>query len=320
MQGLGTLPGGNNYSIANGVSADGHFVVGRSKTANGQEAFIWDNINEMQGLGDLPGGTNWSEATSISADGHVVVGSSSSANDFASGGEAFIWDKVYGMRGLGDLLPEGSTTMGSHATDVSSDGLIVVGYSYSNYAYGLTYEAFLWNNVDGMRGLGFLHDGATGTYAYGVSGDGHTIVGRSTYDFVTEAFIWKEANGMRSIKEVLINDYGLDLNGWLLEVATDISTDGMTIVGYGTNPDGITEAWIAILNPLATTDSDTDGAPNNLDNCPCKANIDQIDSDNDGIGDTCTAHYFEGDFDKDCDVDADDLNTFTKKFGSIGSP
>ncbi len=54
---------------------------------------------------------------------------------------------------------------------------------------------------------------------------------------------------MRNLKQVLENDYGLDLTGWTLTYAGDISSDGNVIVGVGTNPDGDTEGWIAVLDP-----------------------------------------------------------------------
>jgi len=57
---------------------------------------------------------------------------------------------------------------------------------------------------------------------------------------------------MRSLKEVLTNDYGLDLTGWTLEHANGISADGRTIVGKGFNPSGRLEAWMAVI-PEPTT-------------------------------------------------------------------
>ena len=61
-----------------------------------------------------------------------------------------------------------------------------------------------------------------------------------------EAFIWDQANGMRELDEVL-TALGLDLTDWTLAEARGISSDGLTIVGFGINPDGDTEAWMATI-------------------------------------------------------------------------
>jgi hypothetical protein len=52
---------------------------------------------------------------------------------------------------------------------------------------------------------------------------------------------------MRSLRDVLVDDYSLDLVGWQLSSARGISADGSTIVGYGINPSGQYEAWIAVI-------------------------------------------------------------------------
>ncbi len=57
---------------------------------------------------------------------------------------------------------------------------------------------------------------------------------------------------MRSLHDMLTDDFGLDLTGWTLSEAWNISDDGLTIVGYGNNPDGYTEAWIATVPEPAT--------------------------------------------------------------------
>ena len=77
--------------------------------------------------------------------------------------------------------------------------------------------------------------------------DGLIVVGRAVpliggY----HAFVWDEISGMRDVKTVLI-DFGLDLTGWSLTDATGISANGNTIVGFGINPDGNKEAWIATI-------------------------------------------------------------------------
>jgi hypothetical protein len=53
-----------------------------------------------------------------------------------------------------------------------------------------------------------------------------------------------------------------------------------------------------------TIDTDGDGVPNYIDNCPSKPNTDQADDDNDKIGDVCDAN--KGDKDNDGIIDAID--------------
>ena len=132
FMGLGDLEGGNFFSQANAVSADGSVVVGTGVSASFEEAFRWTDAG-MVGLGGLTGGNNFfgSRATGVSADGSVVVGRGSSA----SGSEAFIWDEDAGMRSLQQLLiAEYGLELSlmdwilSEATGISADGRSIVGY------------------------------------------------------------------------------------------------------------------------------------------------------------------------------------------------
>ena len=52
---------------------------------------------------------------------------------------------------------------------------------------------------------------------------------------------------MRRLHDVLVDEFGLDLAGWTLTGANDISDGGRVIVGDGINPSGDPEAWMAIL-------------------------------------------------------------------------
>ncbi len=82
--GLGDLAGGDFYSSAYGVSADGSVVVGTGTSATGIEAFIWDGVNGMRnlqtvlvddyGLGAALAGWTLIGAQGISADGSSIVG------------------------------------------------------------------------------------------------------------------------------------------------------------------------------------------------------------------------------------------------------
>jgi hypothetical protein len=97
-----------------------------------------------------------------------------------------------------------------------------------------------------MVGLGDLPGGDFFSAATSSSADGSVVVGAATSSTGSEAFAWDETNGMRAVRQILI-DQGIDMTGWDLAQANGISADGLTIVGYGTNPLGFNEAWIATI-------------------------------------------------------------------------
>lgn len=282
---LGDLPDGANYNSATSVSADGSKVVGRANTYSTVygKGFIWDATNgiaelsdfaggaafdsaagissdgtkiagyshpdgltqarlrdapnmTITDLGDLPGGTVFSLATGISADGSAVIG----VTDAYFGQHAMVWTATTGMVGIGDL-PGGA--YGSRANGVSADGSIVVGYAEA--AAGQ--EAFIWDATHLVVSLGELPGGIHGSRAEAVSADGSVVVGGSYTGFGYTAFVWTEADGMESLS-TLLDEQGADVFGWQLGSANGISADGQTIVGYGTNPSGQTEAFIATLD------------------------------------------------------------------------
>ena len=230
MIGLGDLLGGQFESHALNVSSDGSVIVGYGSSVSGEEAFRWE-AGVMSGLGDLPGGKFESRACDVSSDGSIVVGYGHST----TGPEAFRW-KTYIMTGLGDL-PGGD--FNSKALGMSADGSVVVGESLTVSGW----EAFLWEDGE-MIGLGDLPGGQFQSCAYSVSADGSVVVGMGYSDSGTEAFIWDADKGMRRLQDVLVGDLGLDLTGWTLRYACDISDDGLTIVGWGINPEGNREGWI----------------------------------------------------------------------------
>jgi hypothetical protein len=105
-----------------------------------------------------------------------------------------------------------------------------------------------------MTSIGDLPGGRVHCVAYSANADGSVIVGLSDAGVAgtTSAFVWAPALGMRPLKEVLVADHGLDLTGWTLEAAHDISPNGRFVVGYGRNPQGHREAWFAELGPALT--------------------------------------------------------------------
>lgn len=240
MTGLGDLEGGDFYSVGHSVSDNGSVIVGNATTELGREAFRWED-DVMVGLGDLPGGPFGSEAEAVSADGTVVVGA---AKTFDNEEEAFRWENGV-MTGLGDL-PGGGIY--SHAHGVSSDGSVIVGTS--NSASGS--EAFRWEGGI-MVGLGDLEGGYFGSSrGLAVSADGTVAVGDGSSSLGNEAFIWDAEQGMRNLRDVLVTDLGLDLTGWTLWTAQDISANGLAIIGDGLNPSGYQEGWIAYVPEPAT--------------------------------------------------------------------
>lgn len=236
---LGDFVGGENLSVARGVSANGSVVVGFGSNSIGREAFRWTSTTGLIGLGSLPGGQDRSVAHAVSADGNVVVGSAGPCCT-ADPQQAFRWESGV-MIGLG-MLPGGIDY--SQAYGISADGNVVVGASESSQTQGGATEAFRWTAADGMIGLGFL-PGDDGSSAYDASADGSVIVGASSNLSDTEPFLWDSLHGIRELRLVLTSDLGLDLAGWDLREARGVSDDGQTIVGWGVNPDGRSEAWIA---------------------------------------------------------------------------
>ena len=263
MVGLGALPGLDPVSWANGVSGDGSVVVGDG--AGG--AWRWTQQEGMIALGDL-GSDSWSGASGVSADGRVVVGHARTTEYLI---EAFRWTQAAGMVGLG-FLPGGSF---SGASAASTDGAVIVGVGWSaQYPKG---EAFRWENWQ-MVGLGAL-PGDDHSVGYAVGADGAVVVGTSDSAYSFRAFRWTAAGGMldlggngavavsgdgsivvgrfagtpalwfdggwHDLRDLLVNEYHLDLSAWYLERATAISADGKTIVGWGYHYGYGPEGWVA---------------------------------------------------------------------------
>jgi len=238
MVGLGDLPGGVFMSQAFGVSANGSVVAGEGMSASGSEAFRWTS-GGISGIGDLAGAPPFSQALGVSANGGVMVGVSISV----SGLEAFRWTSDGGMVGLGDIA---GGSFSSTANAVSADGNVVVGEGRS--ASGL--EAFRWTSGGGMVGLGDLPGGNFSSSALGVSGDGSVVVGEGNSEIGDEAIVWTAGSGMRRLADVLIERGVTGLSGWTLRSAQHITADGKIVVGYGINPSGQQEAFLAnIFSP-----------------------------------------------------------------------
>lgn len=238
---LGGLGANDGFTRVDDMSADGSVLVGYSQTSahpNGA-GYYWTPASGMTSVGLLPGDV-WSWARGVSNDGSVIVGQS---NSF-SGGQAFRWTQATGTVGLG-LAPGAATTS---ATDIANDGTIAGGGRVG----GLS-QSMVWTQAGGWESLGSLA-GYQQSGEAGISVDGSLVFGQVfNYDSVTSTFtnegmVWDRAHGMRFAKDWLTQDYGIDLAGWTLQYVSGVSDDNKVVVGYGINPNGNTEAWMANLN------------------------------------------------------------------------
>jgi probable HAF family extracellular repeat protein len=207
----------------------------------------------MVSIGDLPGGGYFSVATAANEDGSYIAGYGTSLASGPASSEAFRWKQGVGLQPLGDLAGGG---FGSNAFGISADGSVVVGIAAATAGV----LAFRWTEANGMQSIGDLPGGSTFSRANGVSGDGTRVVGQSIGGRGMHAFLWIQGEGIFDVRD-LLTARGVDLSGWTLEVATAISSDGLTIVGYGPNPQGNYEGWVAFLgSPDVFGDLDGDGS------------------------------------------------------------
>ena len=301
MMGLGSLGGTFFFSSAAAIDDAGEAVTGSTSSDVGILAYRWSEASGMTSLGDLPGGPIQSEASAISGDGMSIVGSSRSRTGPA-GDEAFLWTSASGMIGLGTLgtgqssvanaiNADGTIIVGSSGLDpesqtpfrwtasggmepleqfpgevltseplgISADGQTIVGWS----AIGTSQVAVRWTDA-GIESLGNAPPfEASRLFAQAANEDGSVIIGWGQAGTRLTAMYWTQTDGVRPLADVLTNDFGLDLSGWSLSVALDVTTHAATgrtaIVGSGLNPRGETEAFLAVLDPTPPCRVDIDG-------------------------------------------------------------
>lgn len=186
----------------------------------------------MQDLGHIAGGVNNGFGWGISTDGTYAVGNSTSVD---GGQEAFLWSQTSGLVETG--FATGITT--SSLSSVSDSGVAA-----GNVTLNGVMTASLWSQANGFQVIqnqksSSLHITPDGQLVVGLEYDANNQMG---------AFIWDQAHGSRDLKSVLLNDYGLDTGSWVLSYAASISDNGTVISGYGVDPTGKTQAWVANLS------------------------------------------------------------------------
>lgn len=231
---------GRPSSSARDASFDGQVIIGLSSTDN-SSSFRWTaetGVEVLPGLG-LPGTGITTSAKAVSGNGEVIVGKSA--------GIPFHWSENTGTVSLGDFNGE--------ANDVTPTGTIIVGMGSFNAANEpFLNQAFRWTKEEGAVPLGLISGDSAFSMASAISADGRIIVGSSAQDLNNvKAFIWDAQNGMRDLKQVLENEYNVDLSGWALEKATSVSANGNIIAGIGISPSGYDQGWLVNLNQISAS-------------------------------------------------------------------
>jgi probable HAF family extracellular repeat protein len=257
------LQDGMFWSRAYDVSYDGSIIVGSQNSFPDYTAYhaaSWTNGGASHAI---PGTESLeSNAFAISDNGRTIVGTTGMTLSMAfryTEDTGLVTPNVSVTYGHG-VSPDGSIALGSRpliafrwaeggeldpidlrrANAITSGGLIV-GDIYA----GSTTEAALWSDATGLQELGRL-DGQRDSAAVAVSADGSIVVGYSG----TRAFLWTSDLGMVDLNAYLTG-LGIDLTGWTLNNAADISADGLTIVGTGIHEyaPGLTrtEGWVVTI-------------------------------------------------------------------------
>lgn len=206
------------------VSPDGNIVLGVISSTD--QGYRWTS----SGTTFIPGLTNsYSPASGMNSDGSIIVGQSRSAS---GNYVAYRWTAATGTVALTTGVGAASNSAGNA---VSDDGSIIVGFTLQQ---GSGVAAF-WTAASGWRPM--VSNGDFGS-AQGLTPDGSIAVGSSA----NRAFIWDPEHGLRNLQNLLTTN-GINLTGWNLIGAVDISDDGQTILGYGTDSTGATKPWIATI-------------------------------------------------------------------------
>jgi uncharacterized membrane protein len=246
---LGFSPGNSSISAA-AISADGSVVV----ETQANYAYVWNSSSGLQPLGGGAAGFVSPDAVvGVSNDGSVITGT------MAVGGlDAYRYTAQSGFQNLGTAAPPGNTGLGSRAIGMSGDGSVIIGYvplSTFDPAYGFD-APFRWTATGGMTILSGLSGQVDA-----ISRDGSTIVGFGSGGVFKLTAAGEQVlggvappTGVSADGSVILG-FGAtgyyDPNGIDLPVSPGvplaISDDDRTVVGYTTNRDGSTTAFISTL-------------------------------------------------------------------------
>jgi probable HAF family extracellular repeat protein len=227
LQGLGflnTLVQGV-YTSALTVSDDGSRVtlVGANAYGNIQFGF-WTPSSGITSPEVLSSDMS-TNVIKINADGTAITGSHGQNGP----DQAFVWTQAHGLTDIGALY---DPTLRSEATDMNSDGTVVVGWAHD---INIVQHAFRWTQSGGFVNLGLLSGGNYSQSSF-VSQDGNVAVGiadDATYS--QQAFRWTQGSGMVGL--------GV-LPGATYSQPNALNADGSVVIGVSDSvPNGEGFRW-----------------------------------------------------------------------------
>jgi len=264
MQGLGDLPGGDFESAATAVNGEGSVIVGTSRTdreipfehfdlwgttlaTNVLGLLRWDGgvMTQLEFPDAALGPITEIAVNAVSSNGSVVVGTFLAPWQFE--GDSAIW---LGHR-LQAISPQQDGISGHN--DVSSSGLIVVGYAFGCDC-GIPFEATRSSPWGPPLALGNL-PGFSFQRATAVSGNGEFIAGLASNGPGPDVPFVSAGARLASLASVLQDGFGFDVSDWDFNADTsnegkfDLSFDGSTLVGTARNPAGAVEAFRVRATP-----------------------------------------------------------------------
>lgn len=231
---------------AHDVDDSGRFVVGYSHTPDSTpaapriQAAYWDTQASppvVRSLGSTSAALPITNAIAVSGDGVTITG------DARGPGSIVPFVISRGAPAI-TTLPLSFLNTTDAVGAISRDGRVVVG--------GVSGRAFRYDSA-----LTLLDAPISGwsTFAQALSDDGSSIVGWAQGPNIGDslAVLWDSDGSARRLDHWLAAEHNVTLTGWSLVAATGVSGDGRTIVGYGINPEGRTQAFAVVIPAPATT-------------------------------------------------------------------
>ena len=233
---------------------DGTVAIGSmSHTQTFQSGvFIWRAGQGMELITQFPSGFAAVGLGNPSDDGKVAFGGGRNAS--ASSFQAVRWVEGKGIIVLG--CPPGAPL------DCALGGTSWDGNTSARDAKpigGGERQPVYWNLHKGWTYLGTLpgHSaGGSGLFSDPWVVAGATFIVPGNVD--QTAFLWNPLDGMRPVKEILEQDYGLNVGGWDLFSINAMSRNGRYLSGLGFNLQGQSQGWWAEIVPFCYADCDRD--------------------------------------------------------------